>query len=138
MKGVRPANPILDGHGLISAKEVAMSTNNQRRTSKERFWRRMMRQWRGSGLSVRAFCDEQGLSEPSLYAWRRALAERDAAAVRFVPVQVTPESKPPVTADGVPGAVELVLGAGRRLRIGPGFDGPTLIRLLALLEEGRP
>jgi hypothetical protein len=33
--------------------------------------------------------------------------------------------------------VELVLGAGRRLRIGPGFDGPTLTRLLALLE-GRP
>jgi transposase len=115
-----------------------MSTNNQRRTSKERFWRRMMRQWRGSGLSVREFCDEQGLSEPSLYAWRRTLAERDAAAVHFVPVQVTPESNPPVAADGVPGAVELVLGAGRRLRIGPGFDGPTLARLLALLEEGRP
>ena len=115
-----------------------MSTNNQRRTSKERFWRRMIRQWRGSGLSVRAFCDEQGLSEPSLYAWRRTLAERDAASVRFAPVQLMPESKPPGTADGVPGAVELVLGPGRRLRIGPGFDGPTLTRLLALLEGGRP
>jgi hypothetical protein len=33
--------------------------------------------------------------------------------------------------------VELLLGGGRRLRIGPGFDGPTLTRLLALLEEGR-
>jgi len=35
-------------------------------------------------------------------------------------------------------ALELVLEAGRRLRIGPGFDGPTLQRLLTLLEEGRP
>jgi transposase len=116
-----------------------MSTYNQRRgsqESKERFWRRVMRQWRGSGLSVRAFCEEQGLSEPCFYAWRRTLAARDAAAVRFVPVQVA--SEPTTAADGSAGALELVVGAGRRLRVGPGFDGPTLVRLLALLEEGRP
>ena len=124
-----------------------MSTNNQRSRSKERFWRRMVRRCRRSGLSVRAFCEEQGLSEPNFYAWRRLLAERDAAAVRFVPVQVSPEpSSPAVTesaagataALGAAGALELVLGPGRRLRVGPGFDGPTLQRLLALLEEGRP
>ena len=116
-----------------------MSTNNQRsasRESKERFWRRVLRQWRGSGLSVRAFCEEQGLSEPSFYAWRRALAERDAAAVPFVSVRVTPE--PTTTSDSSAGALELVVGANRRLRIGPGFDALTLTRLLALLEEGRP
>ena len=116
-----------------------MSTNNQRSSGKERFWRRMVRQCRGSGLSVWGFCEERGLSEPSFYAWRRTLADRDAAAVRFVPVQVTPDAKPATkTADGSAGAVELVLDAGRRLRIGPGFDGPTVTRLLALLEEGRP
>jgi transposase len=113
-----------------------MSTNNQRSSKKERFWRRMVRQWRGSGLSVRAFCDKQGLSEPRFYVWRRTLAERDSATVHFVPVQVAAESKP-TAADASAGAVELVLGAGRHLRIGPGFDGPTLTRLLALLE-GRP
>ena len=112
-----------------------MSTNDQRGARKERFWRGVMRQWRGSGLSVRAFCAERGLSEPSFYGWRRTLAERDAAVVRFVPVQLAPE---PTTDDASAGAVELVLGAGRRLRVGPGFDGPTLTRLLALLEEGRP
>ena len=115
-----------------------MSTNNQRSSDKEQFWRKMVRQCRRSGLSVRAFCEEQGLSEPSFYAWRRTIAARDEAAVRFVPVQVTPEPQPTTTADGSAGAVELVLGAGRRLRIGPGFDGPTLKRLLALLEEGQP
>jgi len=114
-----------------------MSTNNQR-SSKERFWRRMVRRCRNSGLSVRAFCEEHGLSEPSFYAWRRSLAARHEAAVRFVPVQVTPPPQPTTTADGSAGAVELVLGAGQRLRIGPGFDGPTLTRLLALLGEGRP
>ena len=115
-----------------------MSTTNQRDTRKERFWRTVLRQWRRSGLSVRAYCREQGLSEPSFYAWRRTLAARDAVTVRFVSVQVTPEPQPAPAADVSAGALELVLGAGRRLHIRPGFDGPTLTRLLALLEEGRP
>lgn len=115
-----------------------MSTNTFRSSSKEQFWRRMMRLWRGSGLSVRAFCEEQGFSQPSFYAWRRTLAERDSAAVPFVPVTVTAEPQAPSTANGSAGAVELVLNDGRRLRVGPGFDGPTLQRLLTLLAEGRP
>jgi hypothetical protein len=114
-----------------------MSTKKQKSSSKEKFWRKMVRQWRGSGLSALAFCQEQGLSAPSFYAWRRTLAAWDDVAVRFVPVRVTPEVEP-ARADGPAGAVELVLGSGRRLHIGPGFDAPTLTRLLALLEEGRP
>lgn len=116
-----------------------MSTNNQRSRSKEQFWRRMVQQCQGSGVSVRAYCEEHGLSEPSFYAWRRILKERDAAAVRFVPVEVTPEPAATTTMTNLSeGALELVLGTGRRLRVGPGFDGPTLQRLLAFLEEGRP
>jgi hypothetical protein len=114
-----------------------MSTSKAQSSSKEQWWRRQVRQWRGSGLSVRAFCAARGLSEPSFYAWRRTLAQRDAAAVPLVPVTVTPEPTP-ASADEPAAALELVLDAGRRLRIGPGFDGPTLARLLAILEEGRP
>ncbi len=113
-----------------------MSPTHQRRSSKERFWRRLVRQWRSSGLSIRAFCAQQHLSEPSFYAWRRTITQRDAEATRFVPVQVVPDDKPLTTPDGFPSGLELVLGAGRVLRIGPGFDGPTLRRLLVLLEEG--
>jgi len=46
---------------------------------------RTLRLWQRSGLSVRAFCEQQDLSQPSFYAWRRTLAERDAQAVTFVP-----------------------------------------------------
>lgn len=145
-----------------------MSTRKQRSQGKERFWRALLGRWRGSGLSVRAFCREQGLSEPSFYAWRRTLLARDAgaerpvaerpvtrdgAAVRFVPVHLAPEStsetackstsltpsattsKSAAVEDGA-SALELIVAGGRRLRVGPGFDGPTLRRLLALLEEG--
>ena len=115
-----------------------MSTTNERGSSKEQFWRRMMRRWHRSRLSVRAFCQTHELAEPTFYAWRRILAERDSAAVRFVPVQVASEPSPQVTAADSAASLELVLGAGRLLRVGPGFDESTLRRLLALLEEGRP
>jgi hypothetical protein len=115
-----------------------MSTTNQRRNSKEQFWRQMVRQWRSSGLSIRDFCKDRHISEPSLYAWRRTIAQRDAEAARFVPVQVIGEEKPVAATDGSGHGLELVLRAGRVLRIGPDFDEPTLQRLLPLLEEGRP
>ena len=44
---------------------------------KESFWRLAMEEFRTSGLSVRAFCAREGLSEPSFYAWRRKLQQRD-------------------------------------------------------------
>jgi hypothetical protein len=115
-----------------------MSTSSQQRSSKERFWRRMVRDWRNSGLSVRDFCADKDLTEASFYAWRRTIAERDAEAVRFVPVRVVPEKQTVATDDGVGTGLELLLRAGRRLRIGPGFDAATLQRLLTVLEEGRP
>ena len=114
-----------------------MSTSYQRRSNKEAFWRRVLRQWQRSGLCVRAFCVTHGHSEPSFYAWRRTLRLRDVEAAPFVPVQVMPDH-PVSSSDRGDGSLELVLAAGRRLRVGPGFDGPTLQRLLALLEEGRP
>jgi hypothetical protein len=48
-----------------------MLRQGQRDLDKERFWRRMLRQWQRSGLSIRAFCLEHNLAEPSFYAWRR-------------------------------------------------------------------
>jgi transposase-like protein len=121
-----------------------MSTNNRRRYRREPFWRRLIQEWRKSGLSVRAFCHQHDLSEPNFYTWRRTLAQRDAAraAVSFVPVRVT--EAPPATTDEespptpIGEALEVVLRGGRRLCVGVGFDGPTLQRLVTLLEEGRP
>ena len=49
----------------------------RRDRGKERFWRRLLRLWRRSGRTVRAFCTEHEVSEPSFFAWRRVLAERD-------------------------------------------------------------
>ncbi len=113
-----------------------MSTGKPRDAVKERYWRQVVLQWRRSGRSVGTFCAERGLSAANFYFWRRTIAQRDAESVAFVPVRVVPEEKEADAGEGA--GLELVLGAGRRLRIGPGFDGLTLRRLLAVLEEGRP
>jgi hypothetical protein len=115
-----------------------MSTRKQRSADKERFWRRTLRQWRQSGLSVRAFCRLHDLPEPHFYFWRRALDERDRDTPAFVPVQVVPEPGPVQPSDVPASGLELLLAGGRVLRINPGFDADTLRRLLTLLEEPRP
>lgn len=52
-------------------------TNGLRSAVKEAAWRERLRNQAGSGLSVRAFCRREGLSEPSFYSWRRELEKRD-------------------------------------------------------------
>jgi hypothetical protein len=114
-----------------------MSTTRQRDPRKEQFWRRRLGQWRDSGLSIAAFCRQQGLSAASFHAWRRILAERDLEATHFIPVRIAAESRSSA-ADLSAAGLELVLESGRRLRVGPAFDDATLRRLLSVLEEGEP
>ena len=100
---------------------------------KEHQWRRWLAEWRSSGLSVRQFCERRRLSEPNFYAWRRALARREALRPAFVPVKVVGD-------EGAKAGdlLELVLTGGRRVRVPVGFDTATLQRLLAALEEQPP
>src|SRR5258707_15140050 len=109
-----------------------MSSGNPRDRHKEQEWRRRLRDWQRSGLSVSAFCRRHGLAEKYLYRWRRILAERDAEQAAFVPVRLLTENGSP------DGTLELVLASGRRLRVRRGFDAATLRQLLAVLEEQTP
>jgi hypothetical protein len=125
-----------------------MPRRGERDRQKEGQWRRLLRQWRRGGQTVRDFCRERQVSEPSFYSWRRTIAQRDRQAhgkrrqpfarrderteqgkkaPLFVPVRVTPTPMAP--------AFELVLGNGRLVRVPSGFDAGTLRQLLAVLEE---
>lgn len=42
-------------------------------------WRELVDRQASSGLSVRAFCSELGISQPSFYAWRKRLRGRESA-----------------------------------------------------------
>jgi hypothetical protein len=128
----------------------------QRDRTKERFWRRHVAAWRRSGQSVRAYCASAGVSEPSFYAWRRVLVEREAldrtgaahagdcvvsgqattigvpgkgaTVSAFVPVRLVEDSASTA-------AVEVVLRGGRVVRVAAGFAATTLRAVVAALED---
>ena len=81
-----------------------------------------------SGMSVKQFCNEQGLTEYSFYAWRRRL--RESGTVRFALVERSVRRQER-TAEA---ALELVLATGERLRIGTGVDPATLRAVLDVLR----
>ena len=94
--------------------------------SKSDQWRDRLAEQARSGLSVKQFCQQQGLTEYSFYAWRKRL--RNGGPVRFALVD---RGAPPVTAEF---GLELVLVNGDRLRIGGGVDAKTLRTVLEFLR----
>jgi hypothetical protein len=133
-----------------------MARRGKRDRGKEHFWRHVLRQWRRSGQGVRRYCAEHGLSEPSFYAWRRTIRQRDrrtqprsqrvrrqtgepvadtaarrrpsAGLPAFVPVTVVAPAPP----------LEVVLRDGHAVRVPAGFDAASLRQLLAVLAEVPP
>jgi hypothetical protein len=115
-------------------------------------WAALIDEWRGSGLSLPAFCERNGLNFGTMQGWvykrthKGALeqARREAggvvasgedspaAAASFLPVRVI-DTEPGREGAGRSG-VEVVIGAGRRVVIGEGFDAETLRRVVAVLE----
>lgn len=70
--------------------------NSHRDPSKEQFWREVLARQASSGLNVRAFCRREQLKENSFYAWRRTIAQRDAASnspPAFVSATINGEAK---------------------------------------------
>ena len=80
-----------------------------------------------SGVSVKQFCREQGLTEYSFYAWRKRLQQ--TGPVRFALVDRSPRQQHASEA-----ALELVLATGERLRINAGVDAATLRTVLDMLR----
>ena len=125
---------------------------------RETYWRRVLADWPGSGLSKVAFCRKQGLSPSAFHWWKGELVRRDAArrscssgtsspkaqetqarpafvAVRLAEGSTTGAAVPLTGNGGVEGAVEVVLGNGRRVRVGSGFDAEVLVQVVGVLEE---
>lgn len=105
------------------------------------FWRGKLRDHAGSGLPVSAFCRREGFSPNSFYRWRRLLGEGDGAigAANHPPVPPPKNVFVPVSVAGHGAArvsdasIELILPSGVLLRVRPGFDSATLVRLVGLL-----
>ena len=90
-------------------------------------WRELLAEHGRSGLTVKQFCQERGITQWSLYAWRKRL--REVGTVRFALVE-RDRLRPEAPGSGL----ELILTTGERLRIGAGVDGATLRTVLDALR----
>lgn len=119
----------------------------RRSEEKEQFWRQIVDAHAGSGLSVRRYCSDRGVSEQSFFAWRKELARRDAAAkekharsastnqslgpMRFAQLQIAAGE----LAGGA--CLEIVLPTGVRVRVPRGACRDTLSDVMGVLERRR-
>lgn len=110
----------------------------------------MVLEFEQSGLTRRAFCSQRGIAPGTLdnYRKRRRGAEGDSRtarqagsgigsqpANRILPVEFVSGAQRGAKAGDVRGALWVELAGGRRIEVTDGFDGPTLERLIAILEQ---
>ena len=115
---------------------------------KRTYWEAVVRRWRESGQSVRAFCRAEGLRESAFYFWRRELTRRGLRARKrsatvpaghgagpsFLPVHVVTPAGNGAGMASVPRGVEIILARDCTVRVQAGFDRQTLADVLAVLE----
>ena len=120
-------------------------SSSKRSVEKEEFWRLVLAEQPTSGLSVRAFCKREAISEASFYFWRRESALRDARSdakpnsPRLVPVRVV-DSKATHAGDGAIASenavVEVGLPGGFTLRAGLATDTERVAAWIAAILKG--
>jgi len=90
--------------------------------------------WRASGQTAELFAEQRGVPAHRLRYWQKRIGDLGAAAretneprsVSLLPVRVAQSSSPPF---------EIVLPSGYVVRLSPGFDDDTLVRMIGLLES---
>jgi hypothetical protein len=105
------------------------SIPEERAGTRSEQWRERIAEHERSGVSVKQFCKERGLTECSFYAWRKRLRTQQEP-IRFALVERTSAARQQAVSEA---RLELVLGSGARLRIGAGVDSRTLRTVLEAL-----
>lgn len=92
-------------------------------------WRERIAEQQHSGLSVKQFCTERGLTLWSFYDWRKRL--REAGPVRFALVERRSQRE---TSSSSNGDLQIVFASGERLHIRAGVDAATLRTVVEVLR----
>lgn len=113
-----------------------------RRSSEEKraFWQTAVQLHRQSGLSVREFCQREGLSQASFFAWRRKLRQQATQTQSEQSSDGQPEQSPrlvPVRllGGGDAAPVEVVSPNGLVLRVRDDAATENVRRVLGLMQE---
>ena len=113
-----------------------MSKAKKADTDQRQFWQMVLETFKSSGLSVRQFCKQEGLSEPSFYSWRKRLSAHQNPDTHKEPPQsdsFIQVSIPPVKS----GALELILASGHTLRIPSDIDREFLTGVLSSVKQAK-
>ena len=108
---------------------------------KQLWWREVFKRQADSGLSVRKFCADEGVSEPSFYVWRKKLRQgmddrsqprqarrrEDAPGSqgRFVPLKLLSTTQ----------TLEIVHPLGYRIQVTGDVDPVALRNVIEALDE---
>ena len=91
-----------------------------RRTHEESmmYWGNVVREHQTSGQSIRAFCDQRGITQTLFYKWRKRLTETNGAEVdALVPVAVVNAPTKPTSS-----RIEIRVAQSVSVLVQPGFD----------------
>jgi hypothetical protein len=128
--------------------EAAEERGGERRV-RGPFWsekqaRELLAEQQGSGRGIAEFARKRGFPVKRLYWWKAQIAKRDPrasmATPAFLPVRVVSSeqraSAPARSSVGAESAsLEVVVGAGRVIRVRSDFDPALLCRLVRTLER---
>ena len=105
-------------------------------TAPERKWAQLLERWRKSGQEGRAFCRRHGLRESTFRFWlceipaRARRREAQKRPLRLLPTRIVSASSAVPTMH----PLEVLVGHGRAIRVGPDFDPALLDRIVRALE----
>jgi len=116
--------------------------NAARSAAKEACWRERLQNQAGSGLSVRAFCRREGVSEPSFYSWRRELDKRDRQRTARSAAGANHRAAGLVAVDvvgvlGTEAMLEIAVAGGVVIRLREDVPAGTLQRVLSVACQQR-
>ena len=107
-------------------------------TSKEKYWREIITEWKSSGMSINDYCRKRGLKGVTFYYWRRELRKRDQQACHGIVKTSAKVIEVPFTEVRLKGweppGIEVIISDARRIVVHPGFDTESFIRVIRLLE----
>lgn len=118
--------------------------DRSKRSEKEDFWRLIIADQQASGLTARAFCKRDGISESLFYSWRSKIAARDSSPPRevattpqLIPVAVSSSGahSPSLVHDTELEQVEIQTPGGFMLRVSDSIASSNLGRLLSVVAH---
>ena len=102
---------------------------------RRQFWQMVLETWQVSGLSVRQFCQNEGLTQGTFYYWRRKLSASCENPRASDPVGASEEFVDVTSLIQSPTVLDLALRSGHTLRMTTATDPHFLSQVLQVLQQ---